>query len=102
MTIASELASICKDLRLLGEDSLTKDALYAYAALTDTEHPRADLSYSYVMRKLRKGEDDQRLRFQKVFKDAFDRALIEDIDEPAEIALMVAMKAIDFKDEDAS
>jgi hypothetical protein len=102
MSIASELASICKDLRLLGESELTKDALFAYAAITDTENPRADLSYSYVMRKLRKGDDDRRLKFQKAFKVAFDRALNEDVDEPAEIALMVAIKAIDFKDEDAS
>lgn len=102
MSIASELASICKDLRLLGEAELTKDALFAYAAITDTENPRADLSYSYVMRKLRKGDDDRRLKFQRAFKEAFDRALYEDVEEPAEIALMVAMKAIDFKDEDAS
>jgi len=102
MTIASELASICKDLRLLGEAKLTKEALYAYAAITDTDNPRADLSYSYVMRKLRKGDDDLRLKFQTVFKDAFDRALLEDVEEPAEIALMVAMKAINFKDNDAS
>ena len=102
MSIASELASICKDLRLLGEAELTKDALFAYAAITDTENPRADLSYSYVMRKLRKGDDDRRLKFQREFKKAFDRALYEDVEEPAEIALMVALKAIDFKDEDAS
>ncbi len=102
MSIVSELASICKDLRLLGEAELTKDALYAYAAITDTEHPRADLSYSYVMRQLRKGDDERRLKFQKVFKESFDRALYEDLEEPADIALMVAMKAINFKDEDAS
>jgi hypothetical protein len=98
MTITSELASICKDLRLLGEDQLTQDALHAYAAITDTESPRADLSYSYVMRKLRKDDDKKRLKFQKVFKDAFDRALLEDIEEPADVALMVAMKAIEFKE----
>jgi len=102
MSIASELASICKDLRLLGEVELTKDALCAFAAITDTENPRPDISYSYVMRKLRKGDDDRRLKFQKVFKEAFDRALYEDVEEPAEIALMVALKAIDFKDADAS
>ena len=102
MSIASELASICKDLRLLGESELTKEALYAYAAITDTENPRADLSYSYIMRKLRKGKADRRLIFQKAFKNAFDRALFEDIEEPAEIALMVAIKSINFKDDDAS
>jgi hypothetical protein len=101
VSIISELASICKDLRLLGETELTKDALFAYAAITDTENPRADLSYSYVMRKLRKGENSIRLKFQKEFKQAFDRALYEDVEEPAEIALMVALKAINFKDDDA-
>jgi len=102
MSIVSELASICKDLRLLGEDELTKDALCAFAAITDTENPRPDLSYSYIMRKLRKGNDDRRLKFQRAFKEAFDTALYEDVEEPAEVALMVALKAIDFKDEDAS
>lgn len=102
MSIVSELASICKDLRLLGEDKLAEEAILAFAALTDTDDPRPDLSYSYVMRKLRKGDDDRRLKFQKTFKDAFDRALYEDVDEPAEIALMVALKAINFKDKNAS
>jgi hypothetical protein len=101
MSIATELAEICKDLRMLGDDELTKKALCAYAAATDTERPRVDLSYSSVMRKLRKGDKDRRLKFQKVFKDAFDRALYEDVEEPAELALMVAMKAIDFKESDA-
>lgn len=101
MSVASELAAVCKDLRMLGDDDLTKKALCAYAAATDTENPRVDLSYSYIMRKLRKGEEDRRLKFQKVFKEAFDRALYEDADEPANLALMVAMKAIDFKEEDA-
>jgi hypothetical protein len=102
MSIASELASICKDLRLLGDSELTKEAIYAYAAVTDTEDPRPDLSYSYIMRKLRKGDDKIRLKFQKTFKQAFDNALYEDVEEPAEFALMVAIKAIDFKDDNAS
>jgi hypothetical protein len=50
------------------------------------------------MRKLRKGDPEIRLQFQKSFKDAFDNALYEDIDNPDEIALMVAIKKIDFKD----
>lgn len=101
MTIASELASICKELRMLGDDDLTKKALCAFAAVTGADHPRVDLSYSYLMRKLRKGDEERRLKFQKAFKEAFDRALYEDVDEPASLALMVAMKAIDFKEDDA-
>ncbi len=100
MSIESELASICKDLRMLGDDELTKKALCAYAAATDTENPRVDLSYSYIMRKLRKGDDERRLTFQRTFKEAFDRALYEDVEEPASLALMVAMKAIDFKEDE--
>jgi hypothetical protein len=100
MSLASELASICKDLRLLGDKSLTNQAITAYAALTDVENPRPDLSYTYVLRKLRKGDDKRRLKFQKAFKAAFDKALYSDVDEPAAIALTVAIKAIDYDDED--
>jgi len=98
MSISSELASICKDLRLLGESELVSEALFAYSAITGTKNSKADLSYSYVMRKLRKDDDERRLEFQKAFKEAFDRALEEDVEEPAEIALMVAMEAVDFED----
>jgi hypothetical protein len=98
MNIGSELAIICKDLRMLGDDELTKKALLAYAATTDTEHPMVDLSYSYILRKLRKGDSKRRLKFQKVFKKVFDEALYADVDEPAAIALMAGVKAIDFKE----
>ena len=100
MDFERELAKICKDLKMLGDNDLSKRALLAYSAVTDIETPRVDLSYSYIMRKLRKGDDERRLDFQKAFKKAFDEALIEDVEEPAEVALMVAMKAIDYKEED--
>jgi hypothetical protein len=101
MSITSELAAICKDLRVIGEVKLTQDALHVFSALTNTDNLRPDLSYSYIMRELRKGDDKRRLKFQQSFKEAFDNALYEDLEEPAEIALTVAIKAIDFKDEDA-
>lgn len=100
MSIESELSQICKDLRLLGDEDLTKKALLAYAAATDTERPRVDLSYSYVMRQLRKGDEERRVKFQKAFKEAFDEALYADVEEPAAVALMVAMRAINFKEDE--
>lgn len=100
MSIESELASICKDLKILGDKDLTKKALQAYAAATDTERPRVDLSYSYIMRQLRKGNDERKLKFQKAFKKAFDEALYSDVDEPAAVALMVGIRAIDFKEDE--
>lgn len=98
MSIDKELALICKDLRMLGNDKLTKKVLMAYAAATGIENPHVDLSYSYIMRKLRKGNSEKRIQFQQSFKKAFDEALLEDIDEPAEVALIVAMKDIDYKE----
>lgn len=97
MSVDVAIASICKDLRMLGEHELANKALVAYAAVTNTEAPRVDLSYSYLMRQLRKGKTNRRKKFQVAFKEAFDRALLEDLDEPAAIALMVAMKAINLK-----
>lgn len=96
-----ELASICKELKLLGDKELTQMALIAYAAITDTEKPNVDLSYSYIMRQLRKGDKDKLYKFQKEYKDTFDKALFEDIENPEEIALLSGMAAIDYKDEDA-
>jgi len=99
MSVERALAEICKDLRLLGDKELTDRALCAYAAMTDVESPRVDLSYSYVMRRLRKGDKERQLTFQRAFKEAFDQALYADIEEPADVALMVALKAIDFNAE---
>jgi hypothetical protein len=94
----NELRSICKDLKLAGEDELADKVLCALAAVTDAEHPRVDLSYTYVMRKLRKEGDPEKVRkFQVVFKNTFDRALDEDLEDPAELALMQAIKHIDFQ-----
>ncbi|MFA5759805.1 MAG: hypothetical protein WC942_10685 [Clostridia bacterium] len=98
MNIERELANICKTLKLLGDEPLTSLALCAYAALTDSETPKVDLSYSYIMRQLRKEDKELRIKFQKAFKAAFEKALYADLENPAEIALMVAVKAIDFKD----
>jgi len=101
VSIEKVLASVCKDLRLLGDKELTSKALCAYAAVTDTENPKVDLSYSAVMRELRKGEKERQIKFQRVFKDTFDKALYSDLEEPQAIALMEAVKAIDYKEDDA-
>jgi len=98
--IEKELAGICKDLKLLGDRSLTKSALCAYAAIADVDDPHVDLSYTYVMRELRKGDKEKRMLFQQVFKKAFDESLYADLEEPAAVALMVALKAIDFNDDE--
>jgi hypothetical protein len=94
----NELRVICKDLKLVGEDELADKVLCAIAAVTDAEKPRSDLSYTYVMRKLRQDGDPEKVRtFQVTFKDTFDQALDEDLEDPAELALMKAIKHVDFQ-----
>jgi hypothetical protein len=93
-----EIADICKDLRILGDKELLDMALCAFSSVSGIEHPRVDLSYSYLMRKLRKGDPERRLEFQRVFKDSFEEALEEDLEEPESVALVAAMKVIDFKE----
>jgi hypothetical protein len=93
-----ELRRLCKDLKLVGEDDLADKVLCAIAAATDTKSPRADLSYTYVMRQLRKDKDPEKVKtFQVVFKKTFDQALDADLEDPAELALMKAIKHVDFQ-----
>lgn len=85
---------------MLGDDDLVDQALCAFAAATDSDKSNVDLSYSYVMRELRKGDSDRKLKFQKAFKKYFDEALYEDVDDPSSVALTAAMKDIDFEKEE--
>jgi hypothetical protein len=100
MSIESELSNICKDLKILEDKDLVRKALQAYAAVTDTERPQVDLSYSYIIRQLRKGSDERKLKFQKAFLKAFNEALYADIEEPAAVALMIGIKTINFKEDE--
>jgi hypothetical protein len=94
------LGSVCKDLRLLGDYDLTDRALCAFAAVTDAEMPRIDLSYTHVMRKLRKENRGKVRSFQESFKSTFERAIDEELDDPENIALMQAIKENDIDPED--
>ena len=73
--------------------------LFALAEEDHSKSPKTDLSYSYVMRKLRQDGNDKVTReFQQVFKEAFDRAIMEELESPEDSALMMAMQEIGFKD----
>jgi len=58
-----------------------------------------ELSYSAIMRDLNKNDKDKLELFMKSFKKAFDEANIENLENADKIALMVAMKAINYKAE---
>ena len=92
MDIRTKLINICRELKSLGDNEMADKVLCAYAAISDTEKPRVDLSYSYIMRKLRKDNTPEQVRsFQKAFKTAFEKALDADLDEPDNIALTSAL-----------
>ena len=99
--VAPELREIARELRLLGEKGIADKVLCALAAATDAEMPRADLSYTYVMRELRNKNSDDIRAFQKTFKESFEQALDEGIDEPEQVALMEALQEVEFEDVDA-
>lgn len=99
MTDLYEIKNLCKKLKIAGEHEIADKLLLAYAALGDTESPRVDLSYSYVMRELRKKDKGNVRKFQTVFRDSFYEALDQGLEDAEEIALMSALKAIDWNDD---
>ena len=89
------LRKIAIELSNLGEHDLKDRVLCALSAVTGNEDPRPDLTYSSVMRDLRK-DKDRCLAFQKKFKEAFDMALDNDIEEPDQVALMDAIQEVGY------
>lgn len=94
--ILYELRNVCKDLKIFGDKELLDKALCAYAAASNSDHSNVGLSYTYIMRKLRKNSPEKINKFQTSFKKTFDKALDEGLENPVEIALMTAVKAINW------
>ena len=90
--VLTQLRSICRDLKEAEEHELADQVLCAIAALADTPSPKSDLSYSYVMRKLRENSPDRVNEFQLEFKQGFENALDRDLPNPEELALMQALQ----------
>ena len=65
------------------------DVLYTLLSLADD-----DISYSSIMRKLRKSDKDKCLAFQKAFKKSFDEAYSKGIEQTEKVALLAALKSI--------
>ena len=79
----------------IGDKKLVSDLLCAFAAITDAESPRVDLTYSSLMRMLRAKHKDSVKPFQEAFKNAFENALDNDLENPEQLALMEALQTID-------
>lgn len=95
------LRELAKQFKYANNTDLCKKILLIISAKTGTSNPRSDLSYSYIMREI-KNDKEKLNEFMTVFKNTFDDAYENDLESPEEIALMTAMKAINFKDENES
>jgi len=96
---ADILRKLAKESRMAGCDRLANKALIALAKETGLATPQSDLSYSYIMRKLRKGDPEKLHKFMAAFKAAFDKAFIEEIEDPDNAALMEAMQVMQDKND---
>lgn len=94
------IRKLAKDLKLAGADDICNKLMIALADIDECITPRADLSYSSIMRCLHKNNTDKAKAFQKCFKEAFDEAFLTELDDVEEAALMQAMSQIDLDDED--
>jgi hypothetical protein len=56
--------------------------------------PETTKTYSSIMRDLNKNEPDKLQPFMVAFKDAFDEAIENDIDNPDQVALLEALSKI--------
>lgn len=53
-------------------------------------------TYSAIMRDLRKNNPENVISFMKSFKEAFDQAVTESLEDPDKLALMQAIKATNY------
>lgn len=88
MDYENKLRKIACKLKDSYEHELADKVLCALAVLTDGAEPKAHLSYSYIMRDLRKNHPDKVNKYQKIYKHFFDKALIEGLEDFQDIALM--------------
>lgn len=89
---AEELRGLAKELRIQGKDELCEYILSKIAKETEAGDIMADLSYSFVMRNLRKSNKEKAKKFQEIFKKTFDEGYAEGIKDFEDVALFEAIK----------
>jgi hypothetical protein len=100
MSAIKKLANLCKKIRLLDDQSLLDKSICAYAAISDISNKdktNVHLSYTSVLRDLRKSKKEDVRSFQEKFKEVFEQGLDENLENPEEIALTSALKHIHWK-----
>jgi protein associated with RNAse G/E len=92
------LKKVAKDMRNIGATDISEKIKIAIVDLEEFPNSYADLSYSFVMRELRKEDKEKAKEFQKSFKKAFDEGYLagEDVDNLHQLCLIQALKENDI------
>lgn len=98
----SDLRKLAKDLRIHGLDDVCDKVVLAIFAETNARDARPDLSYSFIVRQLRKLDPERAREFQESFKKAFDEAFLSGIDNVDDAALMQTIQEIELNSEELS
>ncbi len=93
----NQLRKISQDLNLFGDYSLCNKIKIIIANETDGDDIHPDLTYSSVMRDLRHNDKNKVNPFMVAFKNAFDEAVLEELEDPDRIALTAALKEIGYE-----
>lgn len=97
MRVLDNLKIAIRKLGDIGEFELQDSLLCAYAAITDAENPRVDLTYSALMRVIRKENPGLVKDFEKTFQETFYEALDNNLSNPEEAALMQTIKELNLE-----
>ncbi len=93
----NELRNVCKELTACGDYSLSNKLKIIIAAENNLDNVGADLTYSSVMRDLRHNYKDKVKLFMETFKQSFDEAILDELEDPDRIALFAAIKEIGYE-----
>ena len=86
------MRNLAKSLRAQGKDELCDYILLKIAKETEANEILADLSYSFIMRNLRKSNEEKAKEFQIAYKKAFDEGYESGVKDFDKVALFAAIK----------
>lgn len=98
----SNMKKLAAKAKEIGDEESFEKIKHALKKDFDYDNVNLGVTYSQVMRKLNKDENKERLKFfMKTFKKTFDEAVDEDLEEPEKLALLEALQAIKWNNDDA-
>jgi transketolase len=95
-----KLNKLAKDLKLLGINNICNKITLAISKETDAKNAKPDISYSFILRKLRKKDPEKAKEFQIKFKEAFDEGFLAGLDNFDDAAMLQTIQEMKFDSKD--